>query len=95
MIELTGTVVNTFATPAGKNKKGEDYDSKDKIQVIGEFPMPNGEVRMELVTLTVDDLSEYIQHINKKIRISVGVMATGARSVLFFVRKGSSPVLAS
>jgi hypothetical protein len=95
MIELTGTVVNTFATPAGKNKKGEDYDSKDKIQVIGEFPMPNGEVRMELVTLTVDDLSEYIQHINKKIRISVGVMATGARSVLFFVRKGSSPVLAN
>lgn len=95
MIELTGTIVNTFATPAGKNKKGEDYDSKDKIQVIGEFPMPNGEVRMELVTLTVDDLSEYIQHINKKIRISVGVMATGARSVLFFVRKGSSPVLAN
>lgn len=95
MIELTGTVVNTFATPPGKNKKGEDYDSKDKIQVIGEFPMPNGEVRMELVTLTVDDLSEYIQHINKKIRISVGVMATGARSVLFFVRKGSSPVLAN
>jgi tetrahydromethanopterin S-methyltransferase subunit F len=95
MIELTGTIVNTFATPAGKNKKGEDYDSKDKIQVIGEFPMPNGEVRMELVTLTVDDLSEYIQLINKKIRISVGVMATGARSVLFFVRKGSSPVLAN
>ena len=93
MIELVGTLVNTFATPAGKNKKGEDYDSKDKIQLMGEFPMPNGETRMELVTLTVDDLSEYVQHINKKVRLSVGVMATGARSVLFFVRRGSVPKL--
>jgi hypothetical protein len=93
MIELTGTLVNTFATPAGKDKKGGDYDSKDKIQVMGEFPLANGETRMELVTLTVDDLSEYVQHINKKIRISIGVMATGARSVLFFVRKGSAPEL--
>lgn len=93
MIELVGTLVNTFATPPGKNKKGEDYDSKDKIQLMGEFPMPNGETRMELVTLTVDDLSEYVQHINKKVRLSVGVMATGARSVLFFVRRGSTPKL--
>lgn len=94
MIELVGTLVNTFATPAGKNKKGEDYDSKDKIQLMGELSMPNGEVRMELVTLTVDDLSPYVDFINTKIRVSCGVMATGTRSVLFFARKGSFPVLA-
>jgi tRNA uridine 5-carbamoylmethylation protein Kti12 len=95
MIELIGTLVNTFASPAGKNKKGEDYESKDKIQLMGEFPLPNGETRMELVTLTVDDLSSYVDFINTKIRISCGVMATGARSVLFFARKGSVPVRAS
>jgi len=94
MIEMIGTVVNTFATPAGTNKKGEDYEGKDKIQLMGELVMPNGETRMELVTLTVEDLSPYVDMINKRIRVSIGVMATGARSVLFFVRKGSTPVIA-
>jgi hypothetical protein len=93
MIELVGTLVNTFATPAGKNKKGEDYDSKDKIQLMGEFPMPNGETRMDLVTLTVEDLDSYLEFTGRKIRLSCGVMATGARSVLFFVRRGSLPKL--
>lgn len=91
MIEITGQLVNTFTVDAGTNKKGEAYDAKDKIQLLGELEQPNGEKRMEMLTLTVDDLSAYVAWVGQRIRVPVGAMGTSGRGVLFFVRKGTKP----
>lgn len=56
MFALCGQVLNVFVQPGGVSKKtGEEYEARDKVQLLGELPLQDGQKRMELVTLTVDD----------------------------------------
>ena len=91
MIEITGQLVNTYTTPAGTNKKGEAFEARDKIQLLGELHQPNGETRLEMLTMSVDDLSPYVPLKGARIRVAVGAMGTTGRGVLFFVKKGTKP----
>lgn len=91
MLDLTGELINTYTSPAGQNKKGEDYEARDKIQIIGDIELPNGETRKELISLTVEDATIYEKFKASVIRVPVGVIATGARSITYFVRKGALP----
>ena len=43
MLNLTGTVINVFTQQGGTNKKGESFDDRDKIQLLGALDLPNGE----------------------------------------------------
>lgn len=92
MLNLTGQVINVFHMDAGTNKKGEDYDARDKIQLLGQLDMPNGETKKELIDLTVDNVLHYEGLIGKTISLPVGAISSG-RSVTFYVRKGSKPVI--
>lgn len=92
MIKLEGVLINTFHLNGGKNQKGEEYEARDKIQLLGSLELPNGELKNELVTLTVEDSRLYSDFMNRKVSVDCGAMALG-RSVVFYVRKGSKPVL--
>lgn len=93
MINLQGTLINAFRMEGGKGKDGKEYEARDKVQILGSLELPNGEVKHELVDLTVDDARMYEPFKNKVISISCGAMAMG-RNVVFYVRKGAKPVLA-
>ncbi len=44
MIKLEGTIINVFTQQGGKDKKtGEAFADRDKIQLLGEFELPNGD----------------------------------------------------
>ena len=90
MIKLEGQVINVFHVDAGTNKKGETYDARDKIQLLGELELPNGETKKELIDLTVADISPYLGLVGKVISIPVGAISSG-RSTTFYVRKGAKP----
>lgn len=92
MISLTGQVINVFHMDAGTNKKGETYDARDKIQLLGELALPNGETKKELIDLTVENVAQYDSLIGKTISLPVGAISTG-RSTTFFVRKGAKPTV--
>lgn len=92
MLNLTGKLINVFTQQGGKNKKGEEYEDRDKIQILGGLDLPNGEVKHELVTLTVDDTSPFTAFLNQNISVAVGCMASG-RNVIYYVAKGAKPVL--
>lgn len=92
MLNLTGQVINVFHMDAGTNKKGEDYDARDKIQLLGELELPNGETKKELIDLTVENVLQYDGLIGKTISLPVGVISS-SRSVTYYVRKGSKPVI--
>ena len=34
MIKLEGTLINTFRVDGGTNKKGEEYEARDKVQFL-------------------------------------------------------------
>lgn len=93
MLNLTGTVINVFTQQGGTNKKGESFEDRDKIQLLGALDLPNGGIKNELVTLTVENYRDFKDLLNQKISIPVGVMAMG-RNVIFYVAKGAKPVLA-
>ena len=94
MIKLEGTVLNVFVQQGGKDKKtGDAFDDRDKVQILGAMNLPNGEVKNELFTLTVDNYRDFKEYLNKNISIAVGAMASG-RNVIFYVAKGAVPELA-
>ena len=60
MIKLEGTIINVFTQQGGKDKKtGEAFADRDKIQLLGEFELPNGDKKNELIDLTVENGKEY------------------------------------
>ena len=49
MIKLEGIVLNVFTQQGGQNKKGESFDDRDKVQILGAMDLPNGDVKNELL----------------------------------------------
>lgn len=93
MIKLEGTLLNVFVQQGGKDKKtGDAFDDRDKVQILGAMELPNGGVKNELFTLSVENYRHFTEFLNKKITIAVGAMASG-RNVIFYVAKGAVPVL--
>ena len=62
------------------------------MQLLGSLELPNGQVKNELIDLTVEDSRIYDTFKNQLISISCGAMSVG-RNVIFYVRKGAKPVL--
>ena len=58
MFILSGTLINIFETPKGKDKDGQEYGGDFKLQILHENTLRNGEKRWsDLVELTVSDTS--------------------------------------
>ena len=85
--QLEGTVLNVFTQQGGKDKKtGDQFADRDKVQILGAMDLPNGDVKNELFTLSVENYRDFKDYLNKKISIAVGVMASG-RNVIFMLLK--------
>ena len=60
-----------------------------RVQILGAMELPNGDVKNELFTLSVENHRDFIDLLNKKISIAVGAMASG-RNVIFTSLKAHS-----
>ncbi|MNG22222.1 hypothetical protein D3C84_1066810 [compost metagenome] len=93
MFTLCGQVANVYVQPGGVSKKtGEEYDPRDKVQILGHLPMPDGGKRLELITLSVEDARPFQAATGKRIRVPVGCFASG-RSVAYFIPRGAAMTL--
>lgn len=89
MFTLTGQVVHVFESPKGVNKQtGDEYGGQDKVQIMGHMSLPNGETRMELVTLTTDQGQELQKAVGRSVIAPVGFYHSKG-AVGFFIPKGS------
>lgn len=86
MITLNGTLINTFTAPKGTNKEGQEYGGQDKIQLLAQMELPNGEHRMEMLTLTAPDVGPFKAHLNKPIRVPAGAFVSG-KAIQWFIPK--------
>ena len=73
MYWLEGQLLNVFETPKGVTKEGEKYGGDNKIQVLHENTLKNGAKRSDLVELTVEDVSPYIDKIGHDISVPVSI----------------------
>ena len=46
-------MLNVFTQQGGTNKKGEAFEDRDKVQILGAMELPNSDVKNELFTLSV------------------------------------------
>lgn len=93
MLQITGKVINVFTTEAGKDKEGKEYAERHKVQLMGQLALPNGDVKMDLMDLTIDDLSDWNDKQGKTISIDIGAFAPAKGNIIYFVSKGSKPQL--
>ena len=83
MITLNGTLLNVYRAPVRKNAE-EGEKERDKIQILGDIALPNGEVRKDLMTITVGDARDYQEQIGGDIAVSVGAFSPQKGAVIFF-----------
>jgi hypothetical protein len=91
MLSLNGQIINVFDTPESTDKKsGEVRESKFRIQIMAQNELQNGQKRVDLVNLTVDDPKLYKSLQGQNVRVPVGVFASGS-TVQFYALKGCKP----
>ncbi len=83
MITLNGTLLNVFRAPVRRNAE-EGEREKDKIQILGDIALPNGEVRKDLMTITVADARQYQDRQGSDVSVSVGAFSPQKGTVIFF-----------
>jgi len=94
MFTVMGKVVNVFDQPGQTNKEtGEIAPTTPRLQMMGQMPVQNGETRLEMITVKVEDKKTYAQLINKNIRLAVGAFAPSKGQIIYFVPKGAKPEL--
>jgi len=90
MLTLEGQIINVFRNPTGVNKDGQEYGGQDRVQIMAENHLQNGETRIDLVNLTVINPRSYEVLKGQRARIPVGCFASG-RTVAFYAVKGAEP----
>jgi len=83
MITLNGSLLNVYRAPVRKNAE-EGEKEKDKIQILGDIPLQNGEIRKDLITISVKDARKYEDLKGTEVSIAVGAFAPQKGAVIFF-----------
>lgn len=93
MLRITGQLINVFEKPATV-RDGKELAAKPQVQIMGNIALPNGENRMELITLSTDDPQAFSQFKAKEVSVPVGVFAPSKGSIIYYIPRGSKPVAA-
>ena len=49
-----------------KTKTGDQFADRDKVQILGAMDLPNGDVKNELFTLSVENYRDFSDFLNQK-----------------------------
>lgn len=82
--------MNVLETPEKKDEKtGEVKPARYQIQLMAEQATPDGQKRMELFTLSVQNLEPFKKLVGRIIRVPVGAFVNG-KSIQYYIPKGES-----
>jgi len=95
MFTVSGTVINVF-DQIGKldEETGIVSPTTPRLQLLGDMPTKNGEVRKDMITVKVEDKRAYKDLLGKDIRLPIGVFSPSKGQIVYYVPKGSTPVAA-
>lgn len=93
MLQIAGKVINVFTVEGGIDKEGKEFAEKYKVQLLGNVALPNGDTKLDLMDLSVLDLSDWTNMQNKEVAIDIGAFAPSKGNIVYFVRKGAKPQL--
>ena len=88
MLTLNGQVANIYESVKGVNKTtGEAFGGQHRIQIMCENTLQNGEKRIELVDLTIDDVTPYREALGKPVSVPVGVYINAGKPAFYALKK--------
>lgn len=92
MFTVTGQVLKTFIQPGSVNKEtGEIGKESAKVQILGEMPVQGGDSRLDLITLTVEDVKSYDALKGKRVRVPLGFFSPSKGNIVYYIPKGAIP----
>lgn len=92
MFTVTGQVLKTYIQPGLVDKEtGEQGKPSSKVQIMGEMPVPGGDARFDLITLTVENEKTYSELKGKRVRVPLGFFAPQKGNIVYFIPKGAIP----
>lgn len=92
MFTVSGQVMKTFVQPGSVDKDtGQVSKPSSKVQIMGEMPVQGGDSRLDMITLTVENIKVYSDLVGKKVRVPLGFFAPNKGNILYFIPKGSLP----
>ena len=86
MIKLEGIVLNVFTQQGGQKQKRRNIRRPRQGANSWRYELPNGGVKNELFTLSVENYRDFKDYLNQKISIAVGAMAS-VENVVFMSQK--------
>lgn len=89
LFSLTGQVVNVFTAPKVVKEDGTSYGGQDKVQILGDIPLQEGQTRKDIITLTTSQGAELQKAIGSTVVAPVGFYAKGS-VISFFIPKGAA-----
>ena len=92
MFTVSGTVINVFDQQGKVDQEtGVMGETTPRLQLLGNMPMPNGEMRMDMITVKVENRAAYETLKGKVIRLPIGVFSPSKGQIVYYVPKGSKP----
>ena len=86
MFQICGMVVHLFDAPGRIDKEsGQIDDDKPKVQIMGEVPQRNGQVKFELVSLSCHNPADFSEFLGQRVTVPLGIFAPKAGQVLYFI----------
>lgn len=91
MFTITGQLLKAYPENQVNRETGE-ITKRNKIQLLGEMPIRDGSgTRFDMVTLNIEDLSDYEGLEGETIRVPFGFFSPQKGSVITYVPKGAKP----
>lgn len=81
MFNITGLITNTFTIP-----KSEKYDESFKVQLLGDQITKDGQVRKEMVTLSVPKIvyEDMTQKVGTEVILPIGLFVSSNKLNVFY-----------
>lgn len=90
MLTLRGNVVNVLRHPERVARDGKTYPAYAQVQMMVEEPLQDGQKRLGVQTLSIDDPAPFEPFQGREIEVPVGVyVRNGTLSI--FLQKGARP----
>jgi hypothetical protein len=95
MFTVTGQVMRTYIQPGAVDKNtGEIGQPTPKVQIMGEIPVRGGgAARLDLITLTPENMKTYADLQGKRIRVALGFFSPAKGEIVYYIPKGAEPEL--
>lgn len=94
MFQVSGVVLHLFDAPGRIDKESGAVDAdKPKVQIMGEIPQRNGQVKYDIIDLTCHSPEDFAGLKGKRITVPLGMFAPTAGNIVYFIPQGCKPSL--